>query len=319
MGDNFMKKQVRFEIPSLIRGSLEERLGQTIEYKFPVYIVDVEFINSPREKSKTREHEIIVRLDYRLRVNWRLQNNEIIKVLFEKANELVKEKIKNNSLQEKEILILTPETEDDNCPFDISRIIDPSNGVIFEIDFPDQPTETFTLKTEYEQEIAKLPQLIQSRVPNCDPVIIAFIQEAYRCVYYANALLAANFMLGAASEKAIHLLIQKYADSIQVEAHKSSFKERINKRMISAKYDEFIRSYKSCHSRPTDPVLSQDLEDIIDGTFKFSRITRNEVGHPEVVPNPDRSFVMAHLGHFIVYIERVYKLMKYFEVTGVTI
>ena len=58
-------------------------------------------------------------------------------------------------------------------------------------------------------EIDQFPDTIRERVPECDPVIIRFVEEAIRCMR-ADALLAAAFMIGAASERAINLLIQTY-------------------------------------------------------------------------------------------------------------
>ncbi len=161
-------------------------------------------------------------------------------------------------------------------------------------------------------EIEKFPETIRERVPNCDPVIIRFIEESIRC-FRADALLGAAFMLGAASEKAINLLIYSYADAIENEQHKTRFMSRINNRMISKKYDEFLRSYNSCKTHPTDPVLSQDLDVIIGSMFQFCRITRNEVGHPQIVPDLDRGVILANLGHFVTYIERIYSLMRFFN------
>lgn len=126
-------------------------------------------------------------------------------------------------------------------------------------------------------------------------------------------------MLGAASEKAMCLMIQTYGEAISEEAHRKRFFERVNPRAISKKYDEFLASYKSCKSKPTDPVLSQDLDTIIGQMFHFCRITRNEVGHPQIVPDFDRGVLIANLGHFVTYIERVYKLMDHFKAQGVVV
>ena len=54
-------------------------------------------------------------------------------------------------------------------------------------------------------EIDRLPETIRERVPNCDPVIIRFVEEAIRC-FRADAMLGAAFMIGAASERAVNLL-----------------------------------------------------------------------------------------------------------------
>lgn len=167
-------------------------------------------------------------------------------------------------------------------------------------------------------DIERFPQTIRERVPDCDEVIIRFIEEAIRC-FKSEALLGTAFMLGAASEKAINLVINTYADSIKDEKNRERFLTRINNRMISTKYDEFLQSYKSCKSKPTDPVLSQDLETVIGMTFQFSRITRNQIGHPQIVPDLDRGAILATLGHFVTYIERIYSLMRHFRENGVVI
>jgi hypothetical protein len=167
-------------------------------------------------------------------------------------------------------------------------------------------------------EIERFPEVIRERAPECDPVIVRFIEESIRC-FRADALLAAAFMLGAASEKAINLLIYSYAEAIADESNRSNFLGRVNNRMISAKYDSFLHSYKSCRSKPSDSLLSQDLDVIIGQTFQFCRITRNEVGHPQIVPDLDRGVILANLGHFVTYIERVYKLIAHFKTTPVLV
>ena len=126
-------------------------------------------------------------------------------------------------------------------------------------------------------------------------------------------------MLGAASEKAVNLLIQSYADAITDQGNKEKFLGRVNNRMLSIKWDEFIRSYKSCGSRPTSGILSQDLETVIGTMFQFCRVTRNEVGHPQIVPDLDRGVLLANLGHFVTYIERIYGLIMHFRDRGVSI
>lgn len=68
-----------------------------------------------------------------------------------------------------------------------------------------------------------------------------------------------------------------------------------------------------------DGVLSQDLETVIGSMFQFCRITRNEVGHPQIVPDLDRGVFLANLGHFVTYIERTYGLMTHFRAEGVVV
>lgn len=58
---------------------------------------------------------------------------------------------------------------------------------------------------------------------------------------------------------------------------------------------------------------------LMGAMFQFCRITRNEVGHPQIVPDLDRGVVVANLGHFVAYIERIYTLIGYFGRTGVVL
>lgn len=167
-------------------------------------------------------------------------------------------------------------------------------------------------------EIEKFPQTLRERVPDCDDVVLWFFQEALRC-YKADSPAGAAFMLGAASEKAILLLIETYGNSIINEAHRSSFFSRVNQRMISKKYEEFKASYNGCKSKPADQVLAQDLTQLLEGAFNFYRHTRNAVGHPQIIPDLEKGVVLANLGQFIVYVERIYNLMRHFQNNGVVV
>ncbi len=167
-------------------------------------------------------------------------------------------------------------------------------------------------------EIEKFPQTLLERVPDCDAVVVWFFQEALRC-YKADSVAGAAFMLGAASEKAILLLIDAYTEAITVEANKESFRSRVNNRMISKKFEEFKASYQGCKSKPTDQMLAQDLNQLLENAFNFYRFTRNAVGHPQIVPDLDKGVVLANLGQFIVYVERIYALIAHFKENGVVV
>jgi hypothetical protein len=163
-------------------------------------------------------------------------------------------------------------------------------------------------------EIHNFPETIQEKIPDVDPVVVRFVKEAIIC-YEAGSMLGTAFMLGAASEKAILLLIDSYKDAIKDETHREKFAGRVNNRTISTKFEEFKRSYSGCRSRPTDPVLCQDLDQILEGTFQFCRITRNEVGHPQIVPDLDQGVILAQLGYFSTYLGRIYGLTNHFKNT----
>jgi hypothetical protein len=89
--------------------------------------------------------------------------------------------------------------------------------------------------------------------------------------------------------------------------------------MISKKYEEFSACYKGCKSRPADGALAQDLDVLIGSMFQFCRITRNEVGHPQIVSDLDKGVLLANLGHLVTYIERIYGLIRHFQEHGVVL
>lgn len=168
-------------------------------------------------------------------------------------------------------------------------------------------------------EIDKFPITLKEKVPDCDPVILRFVEESIQAIK-SNCILSAAFMLGAASEKSIHLLIETYISAIADQGQKDKFTERCAKnRVITHKWDEFKKSYAGCKSKPTDAVLCQDLDTLLGNIFHFSRITRNEIGHPQIVPDLDKGVVLANLGNFVQYLTRVYQLINHFKSNGVTI
>lgn len=167
-------------------------------------------------------------------------------------------------------------------------------------------------------EIEKLPQTLRERVEGCDDVVVWFFSESLRC-YKSGSVAGAAFMLGAASEKAINLLIEKYVDCIEDERNRERLRSRIGNRMISHKYEEFKKSYASCKSKPAEGILAQDLDVLLDGAFNFYRHTRNAVGHPQIIPDLADGVVLANLAQFIIYSERIYGLMNHFEENRVVI
>lgn len=161
-------------------------------------------------------------------------------------------------------------------------------------------------------EIERFPQTLRERVPDCDDVVLWFFQESLLC-YKADSIAGSAFMLGAASEKAILILIDAYIDNIADEDKSRRLRDRTNNRTISVRFDEFKRSYKSAQPRPTELPLAQDLDQLLEGAFNFYRYTRNTVGHPAIIPDLDKGIILANLGQFITYVERIYALIDFFN------
>ncbi len=161
-------------------------------------------------------------------------------------------------------------------------------------------------------EIEDFPEFLRKNIPTIDPIIIRLLNEAILCLK-AGALLGCAFLIGAASEKAIWLLIEAFTQAITDATNRARFESRVRNRYISRAYDEFKNSFKSCKSQPVDPALVYDLDTQIEALFQFYRICRNEVGHPEISPNYDKGILLATMGQFVKYIEAIYRLIDYFE------
>jgi len=146
-------------------------------------------------------------------------------------------------------------------------------------------------------EIERFPDLLLERIPEIDPIIVRFVKESIICLK-AGSLIACSFLLGAASEKAVLVLIDTYSNSISNDIAKQKFKERISNKFISRKFDEFKRSLKSSKNKPSDNEWAQDIEIKIETIFQFCRICRNESGHPHLPPNIDKGVLLANMGHF---------------------
>lgn len=161
-------------------------------------------------------------------------------------------------------------------------------------------------------EIERFPEFLVERIPEIDPVIVRFVSEAILC-FKAGSLIACAFLLGAASEKAVLLLVDTYASAIGDEKAKQKFRERISNKFISRIFDEFRRSLKSSKNKPSGQDWTQDIEIKITSIFQFCRICRNEAGHPHLPPNLDRGILLANMGQFVKYLEDLYQLVRWYK------
>jgi hypothetical protein len=161
-------------------------------------------------------------------------------------------------------------------------------------------------------EIESFPDSLRKRISEIDDIIVTLLTEAITC-YRANATLGCAFLLGAASEKAIWLLIDSYASSIADERNRDRFTSRVNGKFISKAYEEFKQSFASCKTKPKDAALTHDLDVQIEASFNFCRVCRNAVGHPQIPPYVEPGAVLANLGQFVQYMDAIYRLIRFFK------
>jgi len=190
-------------------------------------------------------------------------------------------------------------------------------GLAYEV-IKQEPERQMGIDEIYLQGIQNIPAILRRDIPSCDEVIIRYTEEAVSCII-AEAWLAATVMVGAASEKAILLMIDTYADAITSKMAKEKFKKKIDNRQIARKFEIFKQSYQSCQNKPSDRVLSEGFGVAIEPTFQFCRTTRNEAGHPDVVPAFEKTEIIANLNHIPRYIKLIYELMHHFKDNGVVL
>ena len=152
----------------------------------------------------------------------------------------------------------------------------------------------------------------KSAIPDADATITEYLTESLQCfVHGLNR--AAAVMLGAASEKAVLLLIESYKDSIGDAATKQRFESEIGKaQSVRRKYGFFEKRFSAIkNSIPKELVAN--VESLLDGVFDLIRNSRNDAGHPASGILVDRDIVYSHLRLFIPYCQRIYRLIGWFE------
>ena len=126
-------------------------------------------------------------------------------------------------------------------------------------------------------------------------------------------------LIGCASERAICLLIDSYAEAISDPVKRQSFKDKISSKFVSKAYEIFKQSIRSSKNRPELDALFHDWHIQIESLFQFFRICRNEVGHPITPPNIGRAALLANLGQFDKYIGIIYNLIRYFSSNSIVV
>ena len=165
-------------------------------------------------------------------------------------------------------------------------------------------------------EIERFPEVLRENIPDVDPIIVRFIEEAIVTIK-AGSNLGCAFLLGGASEKAIYLLIDAYTQAIPDQAMRDRFISKTSKKFISKVFEEFKASWKSSINKPHGYGWTNDIEVKIEQIFQFCRICRNESGHPHLPPNLDKGGLLANMGQFVKYIEDMYGMINYYKENNV--
>lgn len=151
---------------------------------------------------------------------------------------------------------------------------------------------------------------VKESIPHIDSVILTYLEESLK-TYNINALLSSTIALGCASEKALLLLIDSYANAIQDSGRKTKFINDTKGRMIKRQFEEFSKCITNLIGKmPND--ISDGLNTVLLGVFEMIRNNRNDAGHPTGKSIP-REYVYANLQVFIPYCNKIYQLIEYFN------
>jgi len=103
-----------------------------IEFVFPFSVVKLGYIGSPEEAAKTTQHRIKVGITGTLHACWGLNDEALVKVLYEHGKRHITQKLKDGSLTPREELMLATSNAPQRSPFDPGRITNP-NGAEFRV------------------------------------------------------------------------------------------------------------------------------------------------------------------------------------------
>jgi hypothetical protein len=148
---------------------------------------------------------------------------------------------------------------------------------------------------------------LNNDVPYLDPIVRVYLVESLH-TFRIGSLLSSTITLGCASERAILILIDAYADALP-KSDGDAFKKKTQGTMIKTRFDAFEKSAKHNErlKSAVPPAFKDTLDNPIKSIFEMYRAQRNDAGHPTGTQFV-REEAHAHLVIFPHYIKRLYLL-----------
>lgn len=99
------------------------------EISYPYQIVDGDYFGKPDQDFYTKTYDLKIGITGRMDAAWRAKdkNFSLMKVLFEYGKRHVIQKLKDDTLQKEEELIISSKTHPDKCPFDSAKLEFPND------------------------------------------------------------------------------------------------------------------------------------------------------------------------------------------------
>ncbi|WP_430816398.1 hypothetical protein [Carboxylicivirga sp. RSCT41] len=151
---------------------------------------------------------------------------------------------------------------------------------------------------------------LRREIPDIDETIEIYLSESVR-TYNINQLLSATITLGCASEKALLILIETYADTYENVDKKQKFIKKTSGKFIKKQFDEFNKEIQAL--KGDLPFSIKDgYDNTLIGVFQMIRNNRNGAGHP-TGKKVDKYTLFANLQVFITYCRFIYDMKEFFE------
>ncbi len=155
-------------------------------------------------------------------------------------------------------------------------------------------------------------QEFQADNPLIDTLIYEYLEEAVR-TFNHDCPKSSSVMLGAASEKAILILYEKFINAI-TDANKKRRFEQDSNWTISSRFNVLQDRLQLMIAARK---FNRDIKEIINGSFpslfNLIRKHRNNAGHPELFSDVSKDTIFLNLRIFNTYISDVYKLINHFD------
>jgi hypothetical protein len=153
-------------------------------------------------------------------------------------------------------------------------------------------------------------EVLQSLVPNLDPIIRQYIEESL-IAYQRQAYSAAAVMVGAACEKSVCLLADAFLRSVQDLNEKKKLDEAMRGRSIPRLFAA-IQELLKAKSKKIPYDVTEGTEQHLFSFLDSVRVQRNDAVHPDAaLVTPGK--VQLSLAAFPHAREKVFELIRWLD------
>ncbi len=250
-----------------------------VSYKYQ--LVEGVYFQQPEQDHYTKNYRLKVGITGRMDAAWRAkdENFNLMKVLFEFGKRHVIQKLKDQTLQENEELIISSTTHPDRCPFDSTKLDDP-NDLWIQIKLENKPIMK-------EEEFSELAAFIIDTRDNINTLfhklhkdkLFLIDQERDLLQLFRNAQSPEEFIFRVTSLRNIitNLNVTKLTDLIddnQNDNKSLNIFESYLKNEFSDDYEEsVIKIFRHINRlRMSYPIHSDQVDGIIEALKYFGLI-----------------------------------------------